>query len=64
MKLGMVSCHGITCCGKKWADLEARGSKREHATFECETIYTAPCYIWNYFGFVWPFYILIEFLDL
>ena len=27
---------------KIWADLEARGSKRERATFECETIYGAP----------------------
>ena len=27
---------------KNWADLEARGSNRERATFECETIYAAP----------------------
>ena len=27
---------------KNWADLEARGSKRGRATFECETIYAAP----------------------
>ena len=70
----------LTCCGKNWANLEARGSKRERATFECETIYAAPptlefvnkgnielyeCHVkfWNYFGFIWPFYTLIEFLD-
>jgi len=56
---------------------KARGSKRERATFECKTIYTAPleflykgnielheCPVkfWNYSGFVWPFYTLIEFL--
>ena len=27
---------------KNWADLEARGSKRERATFECEMIYASP----------------------
>ena len=56
---------------KNWADLEARGSKRERATFECETIYAAPTLeflnkgnielhecpvkIWNYSGFVCRF---------
>ena len=62
---------------KNWADLEARGSKRERATFECETIYAAPleflnkgnielheCPVkfWNYSRFVCRFYTLIEFL--
>ena len=43
MKLGMVSCHGTNMLWEKnWADLEARGSKRERATFECEMIYAAP----------------------
>ena len=56
---------------------KARGSERERVTFECETIYAAPieflyrgnielleCPIkfWNYSGFVWTFYTLIEFL--
>ena len=56
---------------------KARGSERERVTFECETIYAAPleflCRVnielhecpvkfWNYSGFVWPFYTLIEFL--
>ena len=56
---------------------KAHGSERERATFECETIYTAPleflyrgnielyeCPVkfWNYSRFVWPFYTLIEFL--
>ena len=56
---------------------KARGSERERVTFVCETIYTAPldfvyrgnielyeCRVkfWNYAGFVWPFYTLIEFL--
>ena len=49
---------------------KARGSEREHATFECETIYVVPLEFiykgnielhefpikfWNYFGFVWPY---------
>ena len=42
MKLGMdvmsLYYHVVV---KNWADLEARGSKRERATFECET-YTLP----------------------
>ena len=61
---------------KNWADLEARGSKRERATFECETIYAAPplsfltkAYISDLVNFgIIPgsfvvFYTLIEFLD-
>ena len=62
---------------KNWADLEAHGSKRERATFECETIYAAPleflnkgnielheCPVkfWNYPGSFVIFYTLIEFL--
>ena len=58
---------------------KARGSERERVTFECGTIYAAPleflyrgnielyeCHvkIWNYSGFVSPFYTLIEFLDI
>ena len=49
---------------------KARGSERERATFECETIYVlplefiykgniklheCPVKIWNYSGFVWPY---------
>ena len=49
---------------------KARGSERERATFECETIYVVPlefiykgnielheCPVkfWNYSGFVWPY---------
>ena len=56
---------------------KARGSVRERVTFECETIYAprleflyrgnielheCPVKFWNYSGFVWPFYTLIEFL--
>ena len=43
MKLGMdVMSWYYHVVVKNWADLEARGSKRERATFECETIYAAP----------------------
>ena len=76
----------LPCCGKKIGQIEtnfglsflqtgasvkkARGSKREHVTFECKTIYAAPleflyrgnielheCPVkfWDYSGFVWPF---------
>ena len=93
MKLGMVSCHGTTMLWKKISQIgtdfgisflqteaslkKARGSERERATFECETIYVVPlafiykgnielheCPVkfWNYSVFVSPFYILIEFL--
>ena len=57
MKLGM-DVMVLPCCGKKIGRIgtdfgisflqteaslkKARGSKREHATFECETIYAAP----------------------
>ena len=49
---------------------KARGSERERATFECETIYVVPLELiykgnielhecpvkfWNYPGFVWPY---------
>ena len=26
-------------------------------------LYECPVKFWNYFGFIWPFYTLIEFLD-
>ena len=83
----------LPCCGKKIGRIgtnfgisflqteaslkKARGSERERATFECETIYVVPlefiykgnielheCPVkfWNYSGFVCPFYTLIEFL--
>ena len=53
------------------------GSERERVTFVCKTIYAAsPNFLyrgnielyecrakfWNYSGFFWPFYTLIEFL--
>ena len=57
---------------------KAHGYEREHVIFECETIYAATleflyrgnielyeCPVkWNYSGFVWPFYTLVEFLDI
>ena len=58
---------------------KARGSERERVTFERETIYVVPlefiyegnielheCLVkfWNYSGFVWHFYALIEFLGI
>ena len=71
MKLGMdVMSWYYHVVVKNWADLEARGSKRERATFECETIYVVPlefiykgnielheCHVkfWNYSGFVCRF---------
>ena len=76
----------LPCCGKKIGRIgtnfgisflqteaslkKARGSERERATFECETIYVVPlefiykgnielheCPVkfWNYSGFVWPY---------
>ena len=78
-KNGRIGTHfGISFLQTGASFKKARGSEREHVTFVCETIYAAPldfvyrgnielyeCRVkfWNYFGFVWPFYTLIEFPD-
>ena len=70
-KIGrMGTSFGISFLQTEASLKKARGSEREHATFECETICDAPleflykgnlelheCPVkfWNYSGFVWPF---------
>ena len=69
-KIGRIGTDfGITFLQTEASLKKARGSERERATFECETIYVVPlefiykgnielheCPVkfWNYSGFVWP----------
>ena len=78
-KIGRIGTDfGISFLQTEASLKKARDSERERATFECETIYVVPlefiykgnielheCLVkfWNYFGFIWPFYTLFEFLD-
>ena len=77
-KLGRIgTSFGISFLQTGASLKKARGSERERVTFVYEMIYAAPHYflyrgkielyecrvkIWNYSGFVWTFYTLIEFL--
>ena len=77
-KIGRIGTDfGISFLQTEASLKKARGFEREHATFDCETIYVVPlefiykgnielheCPVkfWNYSGFVCCFYTLIEFL--
>ena len=79
-KIGRIGTYfGISFLQTEASLKKARGSEREHATFECETIHATPLEfiykgnielhecpvkILNYSGFVWHFYALIEFLGI
>ena len=77
-KIGRIGTNfGISFLQTEDSLKEACGCERERVTFVCETIYAAPldflyrgnielyeCRVkfWNYSGFVWHFYALIEFM--